>query len=153
MSREDYQIDGVNISVLARESKKFYGECNITKAKRILEENDIEYKLVTQGIKFNIDGVKFTFWGKKNRVYKGIKDTNLTMMKFVKQNKDIISKCNNECNFNSSVYILKFGKYQGYSINELKKTEEGSQYVKWLLENDILYEVDRKKVYNIFYKM
>ena len=153
MSREDYNIDGVNISSLAREAKKFYGACNITKAIKILDHNKIQYKLVTGGIKFNIDGVKFTFWGKKNRVYDGIVNTNLSMIKFIKQNKDIILKGNNECYFQSSIYILKFGKYQGYSINELKKTEEGYQYIKWLLESDILYEVDRKKVNDIFYNM
>jgi len=153
MSREDYIINGINISTIARGAKKFYGECNITKATKILEENKIQYKLVIGGVKFNIDGVKFTFWGKKNRVYDGVVDTNLTMTKFIKQNKDIILKGNNECDFQSSVYILKFGKYKGYSINKLKKTEDGSKYIKWLLENDILYEVDRKKVSNIFYNM
>ena len=150
MSKEEYQVGGVNISVLAKQAKQFYGNCNLNNAKNLLDKNGkIEFKLITQGIKFSIDDEKYTYWSKKNRVYKGIKDTGLTMSKFLKENKDIIDEGNNKCHFVSCKYKMKFGKYKGLTISNILKEENGLQYFKWLLLNNILYEIDKKEIVDI----
>ena len=150
MSKEDYQVNGVNVSTLAKQAKQSYGVFNLDKAKQLLDVNGkIEYKVITQGLKFNIDGDSYTYWSKKNRVYKGIKDTGLTMSKFLKENKDIIDEGNNKCHFVSCKYKMKFGKYKGLTISDILKEENGLQYFKWLLLNNVLYEKDKKEIVDI----
>ena len=86
MASDDYQIDGINISSIARATKQFYGECNLYKAQQQLDKYSITgYQVITQGIRFTIDGDKYTYWSKKNRVYKGTANTELTLLKFLKQ--------------------------------------------------------------------
>jgi hypothetical protein len=85
MAAEDYQIHGTNFSNIAKNAKQFYGNCNLSKSQQLLNESDIEYQIITQGIRFVFQNEKYVYWSKKNRVYKGTKDTGLTMTGFVKQ--------------------------------------------------------------------
>lgn len=69
----------------SRKLKQKWGNINLDKAITQLTKFNLDLKVITQGVKFEIDGVNYTYWSKKNRVYKGTKDTNLTINKFIKE--------------------------------------------------------------------
>ena len=118
MAREDYMIGDVNISTLARQSKQKYGELNLYKHSLLLDKYLIDYKVVTQGIKFTIENIKYTYWSKKNRVYNGVVNTNLTLNKFIKENSNLfILRKENKIKENKIIGysiddFLQFGKYK-----------------------------------------
>ena len=127
MSREDYMIGNDNISKLAKIQKQKNGQFNLDKAVRKLREYDIDFNIIVQGLKFELNGDKYTYWSKKNRVYKGSYDTDMTLIKFIKENKQYF-------NFKDDVtydFIIKFGKYKGKLFSEICGDES---YVNYLLD-------------------
>lgn len=126
MASEDYQIDGVNISVLARESKRFYNSIKLDKAKKELLKYDIEFNVRHNGIHFIVNNEKYVYHQGKNRVYKNTKNTDLTLNKFIKENKEYFIERNTDD-------IFEFGKYIGKSIDDVITLD--LQYIEWLIKN------------------
>lgn len=126
MAGEDYQIDGVNISVLARESKKFYNNDKLNKTKKELLKYDIEFNIKQNGIHFIVNNEKYVYHQGKNRIYKNNKNTYLTLHKFIKENKEYFIERNTDD-------IFKFGKYIGKSIDDVITLD--LQYIEWLIKN------------------
>lgn len=127
MAAEDYKINGVNISVLANKKKQENGLNNLITAKSKLKEYSIRFEEGVQYIKFDLNNIKFTYWSKKNRVYNGRENTNLTLNKFIKENiKYFIKKDKLEED------VFYFGKYINKTIDKI--LEEDINYINWLLE-------------------
>ncbi len=101
---------------------------NFLKAKELIMKYDIKYSFIDERyfIKINIDNKDYKFDTAYNRVFYKDKNTNLTLLKFLKANN--ISK-KEDLRDPSEYNTFTIGKYTGYTIEHVFNTNP--QYLAW----------------------
>lgn len=101
------------------------GEKRLEKSKKLLDKEGIEFTEGTQMLKFEYQGIVYTYWTKLNRVYKHNTNLGVTLIQFLKSGKVKVNKSYEE-------FIISIGKYRDRLLKTMTRPEE-IDYCKWFI--------------------